>query len=417
MHVDRGTGMFRRIHGLIALAALWAGSATAAQPMQLTEAEQAALDACLQIEEDAAVLAACIEDLHLPLPPEGRELLAMASDTALQAAYERWQQGFDAAMLDHARALAARGDARSLLAATLIAPIHYDEATAQPLPDEVDRAAWFDAARAMRPADPLVAWLEATGCMVPRLTCDANAAIARLLQVDGDNAAVQWLAINAAFDGNDEIAARTHLRLAAQAVRFQPHAGELLALLLESREAAVLPMMDADIARMVGVTHQLGRPATNADVIASLSLAQWAASAVPAMAGAMQLCNPDRRDHDPMLRQDCIALLKKLAADKSMTIFPANALPALVEFTRGREQATWKSRLRAQAWMFEQSPSLVDGAGGIAEYSHRLAVDGEVNAIRQRMQSNGIPLEPPAGWLPRHPTTRALVTVGRAPAG
>lgn len=406
--------MLRPICGWIALAALWAGGTTAAQTMQLTEAEQAALDACFQLENDAAV-PVCIEDLHLPLPPEGRELLAMVSDTGLQAAHERWQQGFDAAMLDHARTLAARGDARSLLAAALIIPIRYDEVTAQPLPGPVDPAVWFDAARAVRPADPLVAWLEATDCVAPRLSCDANAAIARLLQVDGDNAAVQWRAINAALDGGDETAARTHLRLAAQAGRFQPYAGELLTLLLESRNAAPLPPMDADTAQAMGHIHQLDRPATNADMVAMLSAAQWAATALPAMAGVMQLCEPDRRDPDPMLRQDCIALLAKLAADESMVIFPAIALPRLVELTHGPQRAAWQSQLRDHTWIIEQYPSSLAG-GADADFPYRVAADGELEAIRHQMQDSGIPIQPPADWLPRNPRTRALVTTGRAPA-
>lgn len=405
--------MLRPICGWIALAALWAGSATAAPEMQLTAAEQAAVDACLQLEDSA--FPACIEDLHLPLPPEGRELMAMASDPVLQAAHERWRQGFDAAMLDHAQTLAARGDARSLLAAALIAPIRYDESTGQPLPGPVDPAVWFDAARAVRPADPLVAWLETTGCMVPRLTCDANAALARLLQVDGDNAAVQWRAINAALDGGDEIAARTHLRLAAQASRIQPYAGELLTLLLESRNAAPLPPMDADTARVMGHIHQLDRPATNADVVAMLSAAQWAATALPAMAGVMQLCEPDRRDPDPMLRQDCIALLAKLAADESMVIFPAIALPRLVELTHGPQRAAWQSQLRDHTWIIEQYPSALAG-GADADFPYRVAADGELEAIRHQMQDSGIPIQPPAGWLPRNPRTRALVTTGHAPA-
>ena len=406
--------MLRPLCGWIALAALWAGGAVAAQPMELTEAEQAALAACFQIEDDAAV-PACIEDLQLPLPPEGRELLAMASDTGLQAAHERWQQGFDAAMLDHAQTLAARGDARSLLAAALIVPIRHDEATEQPLPDTVDPAAWFDTARAVRPADPLVAWLETTGCMVPRLTCDANAAIARLLQVDGDNAAVQWRAINAALDGGDEIAARTHLRLAAQAGRFQPYAGDLLTLLLESHNAAPLPPMDADTARVVGLIHRLDRPATNADVVAMLSAAQWAAAALPAMAGVMQLCDPDGRDHDPKLRQDCIAFLAKVAADESMVTFPAIALPRLVELTHGPQRAAWQSQLRDHTWIIEQYASSLAG-GADADFPYRVAADGELEAIRHQMQDSGIPIQPPADWLPRNPRTRALVTTGRAPA-
>ena len=415
--------MFRPIHAWIAVAALSVGTASAAVPMQLTEAEQAALDACFQIEDEDAGLA-CVEKLQLPLPPEAAELLAMARDPALQEAHERWQRDFDAAMVEQARTLAARGDARSLLAAAMIVPIKYDQATGQPLPAAVDPTIWFDAARRARPADPLVAWLEATDCPVPGARCDPDAALARLLQIDGDNAAVQWLATNVAFGAGDVTAARTHLRLAAEATRFEPHGNQLMAMLLDARTAAPLPPMNADQAKVLGVTMNLGRPATNADLIGMWSIGQWIANAMPLMSGATQLCGAanGRPELDAALRQDCIGLMAKVAASDSMVVFPSLALPLLVELDSGAGRAKWQARLREYAWQYEQFRGLFRAGGpgvaiaGMDTHAHDIAADGELGAMRHVLEVNGIPLQPPAGWQPQHARYRALLTTGDLPA-
>ena len=417
--------MFRPIHAWIAIAALSIGAAGAVplQP-QLTEAEQAALDACFQKEDVDAGLA-CVEDLQLPLPPEMAEMLAMAGDPVLQEAYERWQADFDAAMVEQARALATRGDARSLLAAAMIVPIGYDEATGQPLPAAVDPAIWFDAARQVRPGDPLVAWLEVNGCPLFVSRCDPDAALARLLQVDGDNGAVQWLAVNAALGAGDTVAARTHLRLAAGADRFEPYANALMTTLLDARTAAPLPPMPADAARVLAKTMPLERPATNADVIAMLSTAQWAVHAIPSLSGMLQLCGAgqDRPVLDAALRQDCKRLMAKLAASDSVLIYPSIALPLLVELASGPERVAWQAQLREFAWLSEQFHGLLTAGGpglaavDMATHAQAIANDGEVGAARQLLQRNGIPLQPPADWRPSHPRHRALLAPGNAPAG
>ncbi len=415
--------MHQSIYGWIAIAAFWAGNAAALPPPpQLAPTEEAALEDCLQHEDDEASLS-CIQGLNLPLQPEMAELLAMADDAEVEAEYERWRLGFDAAMLDHARALAARGDARSLLAAMMIASPRFDETSGQLHPVSAEQQAWFDAARAVRPADPLVAWLEATGCPVPASQCDTDAAIARLVRIDGDNAAVQWLAINAALDGGDEVAARTHLRVAAQASRFEPYTGEILQLSLETRDAAPLPTMAPATAKVLGVKHDLGRPARNEDLVALQSITDWAAVALPPMSGVMQLCRfePDPPERDAALRQDCIGLMAQLAASDSILIYPAIALPMLIELTTGPRQASWRSALREYAWVYEQASDLMwPGAArqfDPAEYASWVVAEGELGAMRKLMQRNRIPIEPAADWLPRQPSYRALITTGTAPAG
>ena len=379
----RDTGMLRPIHGWIVLAALWVGPATAVTPSTA--------------------------QTHV------------GGDDVLPVEYGRWQRDFDAAMFEYAHVLAARGDPRSLLAAAMIAPIRFDESSGRALPTSAEPQAWFDAARVARPADPLVAWLEATDCPMA-LQCDADAGIARLLRIDGDNAAVQWLAINAALDGDDVIAARTHLRLAAQADRFQPYVGEVLKMLLEARAAVPLAPMDIATAEAMSISQQSGRPTSNEEMVAVLSMSQWAAIAIPALAGVAELCQlgVDTPQRDVALQQDCESLLAKAADDDSIMVYPALALPALIELNHGAEQAAWRVRLREFAWLYEQAVRLLPlheaGMGGLADYAHRMATDGELAAMRHVLEQNGIAPQPPADWLPSNPRYRALLTTGHAPA-
>lgn len=334
----------------------------------------------------------------------------------------RRQQAFDAAMLAHARTLAARGDARSLLAAALIVPLRGGPASGRSSSSMAKRQAWFDQALAARPADPLVAWLYAVDCPLGESPCDRKAAIAQLLRVDGDNAAVQLLAMDVALNAGQRAAARTHLRLAARATRFHPYSDDALALMLDARSAAPLPPMSAERARALGESFRLGRPATNSDLVAVHSMARWAASGVPALHGIVELCQLDEPapERDAALRQDCADTLALLANSEASPIYPMLALPSLIESSDGAEQAAWQARLRELTWLFERAlPLTADPSAGVepAVYAGWIAEFGELEAMRKLMQHNDLSPTPPADWLPRHPRYRALITTGHAPAG
>lgn len=406
--------MYRRLKVMITLSALWVG-AVAAAPPPLTEAEQAAVDACFELEDERAI-AACIDGLAMPLPPEIQRIVDMMLDPAVTEALDRWQQEADAATAARAEALAARGTPRDLLAAMLLtAPETTDEPYGHGLALPAHAVAWFDTARRATPADPLVAWMEATSCPIANLGCDRDAAVARLLQVDPGNAAVQLLALQAAHAAGDAIAARTHLRLAAEAGRFEPHGQAMLQLMLDARDGIALPPMPPGAAAALASAYLSDAPPDPADLQAVAAVGQWAALSLPPLQPLAERCS-DAAATGPAIRQDCIGALAPIAGNRGMALYPMFALHLLVQLD---DDDRWRRQLRRHAWLYEQAvplqPSLPDARA--AAQARLLAEHGEVGAWEALLEHNGIALEPPADWLPADPRTRALVTTGRPPAG
>jgi len=417
--------MYRTLKAAMALSLMWAGNVCAAmpQPPELSEAEQAALNACFELPDEQAA-AECLEALQLPLPPEMQRFVDLAADPAIRAANERWQQTADTATRAHIDALAATGTPRNLLAAVLLSRPEATDANPRPgamsdftlvLPEHV--VGWFDAARHATPADPLVAWWEATGCVVANLDCDSAGATSRLLQVDADNSAVQLLALHAAHSAGDVVAARTHLRLAAEAGRFEPYDLALLELVLEAKAGVALPPLPVEVAEALGVAYGFDRPITGGDIHAVEAMGQWAALSLMPLQSLSRMCGPGDQ-MEAALKQDCLAVLQQVASGPNMGIYPAFALDLLVRLTADDTAGTrWRERLREYAWLSERALSLlVQGRALPPSEQARLWVEnGEIGAWHAMLVEHDIAAEPPADWLPEDTHKRALITTGREP--
>lgn len=382
----------------------------------LTPQQQAIIDACDALPEDRAL--ACLAEAKAGLPLELQQLVELAADKQLNAAMDAWQQAKNEAVLVQARALAARGDARNLLVAAVLA-----KTAGAGQPDGAAAAAarhWFDAARRTRPTDPLVAWMEALDCNGLAANCDSQAALVRLLAVDGDNAATHWLALNAAQQAGDPVAARTHLRLAAHAPRLEMYNHTLLGLIDQARRAMPTPPLPPQLSEAFARVYGMDQFATADDITSGGLLGMWVAIAMPPLMDTAELCDPDRlRDaNHGALRKDCIALLDRLADDRSTTVTTLFALSALSQLTAGQPRGDpWRQQLRKVYWLFEKASPVMAGLPGShvsgSEYFGWMANEGELEAMRRVLLRNGIAPEPPAGWLPSTARHRALVTSGR----
>ena len=328
---------------------------------------------------------------------------AVLEDPATQAAMDAWSRDYESAMAAHAQSLAQRGDVRSLLGGMMIMPAQDGASDNAPGVLGPQARGWFARARQLGPTDPLVAWVEVTDCHV--LGCDRDAAIARLLQLDGNNAASHLWANGNAVESGDLPAAREYLHSAAVAPRYEPHAGQLLGLLLDARAGAAVPAMDPRVS--AGMQAATGTSAP-ADFMATQALGQWAAIALAPMQGVSRLCAPGSTQlaRDPGRRSDCIALLSRLAADDTNLPYAQMATRLLVGLDPGLANQ-WAPRMRQLAWWQEQSlPLLADlsGTPGADEYARWVASDGELGAMAKLLARAGIAAAPPADWqLPPPP--------------
>lgn len=343
--------------------------------------------------------------------------------TARQAA---WFRASAQATGERARVLAARRDARSLLAAAILWSTSQRQAGAglfDSTPPAQETRVWFDAARAARPRDALVAWVEATDCRtLLRTDCDQAGALEFLLRSEPDNAAVHLLAMDAAVRGDDQKRAEAHWAAAASAQSYDRHTMEMGALLFHSMRGVSQPILDAALAGSLGRELALNRDATGQDLGDVSAMALWSAIALPSLQTVTVRCKPQQVQSGSALQQaQCKRIMTLLAEDQSMLISPLIGLKQMVGLTAGTaEGKDWRERLRQFQWTYENALPQLPGLGRTknvipADYLRWVMTEGELVAMRRLLESNGVPTLPPAGWLPTDPRSRSLVTTGREP--
>lgn len=397
------------------IAVLFILAATPVEPANFDIAQ--ALESCKQMP--IGEQRACVEPYLGRLPPHVAEALRYETDPAIQAAADAWQRDLHAALRTHAAALAARGGARNLLSAAVIMPWAEPAQPSQFLERPPEARAWFDAARTAEPAEPLVAWLEATDCRWIAEDCDRDAAIARLLEADPGNAAVQLLALGAAMERDDPSAIARHLHLAATADRFDPYLRDLLGLVLDAHEGIAWPAPDPALGEALAATWGLAAPVGAEDHAATEAFGRVMAVAYAGLVPVTRLCPADGTGN-PAFADDCMGAYALVAERSDTLVDQYIALSNLSQLTAGDARGDrWREQLRGLYWLQQQSSIFMPGLPGsgftAGEYARVVRERGELGALAELLRRNDVAVEPPADWLPEHPRMRSLVTTG-APA-
>ncbi len=330
------------------------------------------------------------------------------------------------ALRSAAEQLAQRADARSLVAAATLlppdepVPAAAGSAAAQRSPHVVAPSAlaaratvWLVRAQRLAPDDAAVQWAVAmrrggTGDESPELATAVQRALARLRQLEPDNAAV---AIQSLF--------------AERGRGWQPDAVELSAL-------AVLPEFEGPAARLMNLvdeasTHLAFSPASIAAMrrlgrddladrtelacarerevveqtilIASVSRAGLAAADLP----IWQACSRRRVDEEERRRAPCLAIASRIA-EQDMSISRTIAGTIARSIAReGPERDRWIARHRRQSWQQERFNAVLLNRSSLAQARMFLAAwraGGEHHAIEAALRESGIALDPPEEWEP-----------------
>lgn len=408
-----------QVYGWMLLAGLWVGDAWALEPQNghgdaLAHAtgcveEVAALAAAPEVsaERDAQVNAICEAEARQP-----------RHDPGTQTALDQWHQANLAAIRRQVSELMVSPNPRDQLAAAMIAPgiePPFPSAALEWTTEEATTA--FATARRLGPNDRLVAWLEAVDCPRARGNsgCDPQAALARLQQLEPDNAAVWISALDQAVAQDDGAAIDRFLARAAAASRYEIPFGEIALLLFQTLRNVDSPTMPPRVAKALGLDFGLGR-ATNADDHAGIqAMAIASAVAVPAHQPLQKLCVG--LDGKPALAarlSTCIDIYAHMAQDP-LLISQSIALTSLARLTADSAAgAQWRERLRQMHWVRTQGAELM--TAGVPE-GYLLSVwrEGEMTAIEGVLRAAGVATTPPPGWLPDDERARALITTGRPP--
>lgn len=332
-------------------------------------------------------------------------------DPGLQRAQKAWHEAASEATKNHLRTVAARGDARSLLAAAMLWPQGPDEAGDAKVPAIApEQRAWFETARGKRPRDPLVAWIEAGGCSGLSDSCYRDRALEFLLQAEPENAAVHLLALGAAQRLGKQDEAEAHWQGAALATNYDARTLEISRLLYSVMSDVSTPPLAPALAQSMGESLGMGRAATPEESRDVSTMAVWAAVALPAYQTLTRGCNADALEAAPRRRAECDRVMTLLAADDSILISPSIGLRMLVELAGDEaKRAVRRERLRQFQWVYENAQrSMVSGDMPTA-YLRWVMQDGELPAMRRLLQTRGIAPAAPAGWLPERADIRALL--------
>ena len=342
------------------------------------------------------------------------------SDPQLAAASEAWHAAWRANIETHLRTVAARGTPRDLLIAGWLWPRSGDDVDLQARAWDQSRT-WIQAAYdASTGDDPLVDWALLNACPKNQARCDRGRLLQRLMAVDEGNAELLLTAYQDAVERKDAGAAERYWQAAADATHYRGHFNNVGLLMAAALRQVPAPPLDPALAAAIGEDVGLGRPATPQDLADMAVIAINAAIAMPSLIPITQRCRPGLNASSADVPVACARIYRLLAADTSMVITPAIALPQLVQLAdTDAERAQARERLRRFAWVYDGFMQLHQRPAGQRrmpeDYVDVFLRDGELTAMRYLLRRNGIAEEPPADWLPDRADYRALLT-GTPPA-
>ena len=361
------------------------------------------MQVCTWLVLMASVLAPSLSLAQDGPPPEvpGR----VESDPQLAAASRAWHDAWRANVEARLRTVAARGTPRDLLVAGWLWPRSDDDADTQ-------ARAWLQAAHAASTGDdPLVDWALLDACATNDARCDRSLLLQRLMAADPGNAERLLAAYADAVQRRDMAAAERYWQAAADATHYRAHFSDVGLLMATTLRQVPAPPLDPALAAAIGEDLGIGRAATPQDMADVAVMAITAAIAIPTLQPIMQRCRAQVGALPADARTACKRIYTLLAADDSIMIGPAIALPQLVQWADGDVE---RERLRQFAWVYENVMQLHQRPAAArhlpADYVDVFLRDGELAAMRHQLQANGIADEPPAGWLPDNPDHRVLLT-------
>lgn len=315
---------------------------------------------------------------------------------------DQWARQVGETMQARLRSMAASGEPRQLYLAGLLwaDSEHDDKASAADGGYAPIQRVWLQRALDARPRDPMVARMEAAGC-APALRCDPAAALAFLEQADAGNADVHLRAYAAAQRRGDQAGAERAWQAAAQADHFDSGALELGQALHATYDGVQWPSLTS-----VSLRAQLdaqGLPSTGAGMAAMFVIGAWSAHALPALGDLVRRCSPTVAS--PALRDECMAVLNSVANDESTLVTAMVGTKSMAALSIGADAARWQVRLRELEWL--QLQHSVPTATGQTIDLDVILTQGEVPALRARVQRQGLATRPPAQWQPSAPIQHA----------
>jgi hypothetical protein len=258
-------------------------------------------------------------------------------------------------------------------------------------------------ASARWPADQELAWLHAMHCET-HSGCDYDRALAHLVNIDADNAAVWVQVAGHARRRGDHAAESAALSRAANAPFHDARSG-LVYMRVRPKLTGLSVRPDCLVRLESEIGTQLNAEQMR-DMIASSADSAFGTPSYEGVAG----CNPDLAPLPDQRRRDCEILLRRIADGDSLLEQTLGVGMLLRLNVRFFDQVALRERYRQLLWLQNAIP---DAASSL-QFISRAWVEGEVNFLRGVAIREGR-WPPPEGWLPDSPAQRALILGQRDP--
>lgn len=338
---------------------------------------------------------------------------APAAATSHSASTEAWRQDYRDAIDTHLLAQTDADDPRT----RLMAAWRQEAATRTGHLATVMRQALAEGGD-----DPLLAWIEAAEVLRIEGVARPEGGRERLARLDPDNAAVQLLLAEAAARSGDSVAEEAHFLAVMDTGRYDSYFLAIGRHLRDAVVGATLPPMSAEVAAELGSELEgepTGRPTYDAGLHREIeTMAIAIAVAMPALQYPLRRCFPEQQPvQDAGLRTVCRHLSRQMAADRTNALVQRLGLTMLLRLAPGDTEApAWREALRQHAWTWQNGTGLVarhaTDPDSSARYLDAFYAQGELAAMRELLRIEGIPLTPPADWLPTEQRLADLISHG-----
>lgn len=290
-----------------------------------------------------------------------------------------------------------------------------DEATGLPLDSTLQRDQLIHRARRLAGDDALVWWSLAYDCPASAAACDRTAALARLREIDPDNALV-WLVDLPGGTPDDAAALDATLEQAARATRFDMHYVERAA-----RYAELLGPIEPSASLLAAIPTEFLVPATADGVQMMVALGFVLGQSVPAITPITNTCKAAAAHPGSARHTSCRAIAGTLASTSDSLLgarIGSNLQLALA--APGAERDAAGATQRKLAWLWEAGAELqssgADDPVFTAEQLARWRTPGatELSMLRDLLRDQGVPLDPPTDWTPVSTAWQATPTAAAA---
>lgn len=315
------------------------------------------------------------------------------------------QNGINKSLYRHAGKLQSSGNARDLAASAFFLD-SYQPTRQVDSPASVENIEQLRQAIASSPNDADLAWLEATDCARLFKACDKQNAIRRLNRIEPDNLAVHLLEFNQASINHDDDVRDMALNAMANSRYSDIHYFSLGGLYYDALRNWNSPVTLKASEFFQDDTDQT--PVTIEEQRKMIAIGYSAASAIPALQFVSDFCKKTDLNQEQL--QNCKSVARLMTTDKTIVVHRIGLRIGIAVFKHSPEAEQWRAAYLQSHWLSSQYAVPSKHHSGRDSFKAWPNID-EFSTMKQKLAAEGIPLSPPADWMPDSEEIRKLLVV------